>query len=99
MLDDAISVIKPGAVISFSGTSASVAIPTDSAGTTPKYLRLAATQACYARLGASGVTAAAGDLLVQPADAVVIKTHGLGYVAALQVSGGGVLQISPLEDR
>ena len=47
----------------------------------------------------SGVTAAAGDLLVQPADSVVIKTHGLGYIAALQVANGGVLQISPLEDR
>ena len=99
MLDDAISVTKMGSVISFNATSASVAVPTDSAGSTPKYLRLAATQACYARLGGSGVTAAAGDLLVQPADSVVIKTHGLGYIAALQVANGGVLQISPLEDR
>lgn len=99
MSEDAISVVKTGAVIAFGAASAKVAIPTDSAGTIPKYVRVAANQACYVKLGDSGVTAAVGDVLVQPADAVVLKTHGLPYVAAIQVSSGGTVQISPLEDR
>ena len=73
MADDAISVVKTGSTIAFTGTSANVAMPKDSSGTTPKYIRLASTAACYVKIGASGVSAVAGDLLVQPADSVVLK--------------------------
>ena len=99
MQDDAISVVKTGSVISFTGTSANVAIPTDSSGTTPKYVRIASTTACYVKIGPSGVTAAAGDLLVQPADAAIVKVSNQAYIAAIQVSAAGTAQISPLEDR
>lgn len=99
MADDAISVVKTGSTIAFTGTSANVAMPTDSSGTTPKYIRLASTAACYVKIGASGVSAVAGDLLVQPADSVVLKVGRQAYIAALQVSAAGTLQISPLEDQ
>ena len=99
MADDAISVVKTGSTIAFTGTSANVAIPKDSSGTTPKYIRLASTAACYVKIGASGVSAVAGDLLVQPADSVVLKVGRQAYIAALQVSAAGTLQISPLEDQ
>lgn len=99
MADDAISVVKTGSTIAFTGTSANVAMPKDSSGTTPKYIRLASTAACYVKIGASGVSAVAGDLLVQPADSVVLKVGRQAYIAALQVSAAGTLQISPLEDQ
>lgn len=99
MSDDAISVVKTGAIIAFTGTSANVAIPTDSSGTAPKYIRVAANAACYVKIGPAGVTAAAGDLLVQPADAVILKVHNQAYIAAIQVSAAGTVQISPIEDR
>lgn len=99
MSEDAVSIVKTGSIIAFTGTSANVAIPTDSAGTIPKYVRVAANAACYVKVGPSGLTAAAGDALVQPADALILKTHGYGYIAAIQVSAGGTVQISPLEDR
>lgn len=99
MVDDAFTVLKTGSNIAFGAASASVAIPTDSAGNVPKYLRLAATQACYVKLGTAGVSAVAGDLLVQPADSVIVRSYGLTNIAALQVTTGGVLQISPLEDQ
>ena len=99
MQDDAIRVVKTGAIIAFSSTSANVAIPTDSSGTLPKYVRIAANAACYVKIGAAGLTASAGDLLVQPADAVIVKVQNQPYVAALQVSTAGTAQISPLEDR
>jgi len=94
-----IQVFKTGATITTSGTSASVAIPSTTGGNTPpKYVRLAATAACYVKLGQSGVTAVAGDLLVQPGDATIVAVAGSTNIAALQVSAAGVLQISPLEE-
>lgn len=96
---DAIGILKTGVVITFTGTSAGVAIPTDSSGTLPKYIRVAASAACYVKIGPTAPTAVAGDALVQPADALILKTHGYGFIAAIQVAAGGTVQISPLEDR
>lgn len=42
--------------------------------------------------------AAAGDLLIQPGDAVVLDVEGYNEVAAVRVSADGILQISPLEN-
>lgn len=97
--DDAISVVKTGSIIAFGAASANVAIPTDSANTLPKYVRVAANAACYVKIGPAGVAAAAGDVLVQPADAVIMKVLRQPYIAAIQVSAAGTVQISPLEDR
>lgn len=95
---DAINVTNPGASISFTATSAVAAIPA-AGNVAPRYVRLAATQPCYVRLGAgAGITAVPGDLLVQPADAVVLSVPGgLTHVAAVAVGAGGVMQISPLD--
>ena len=56
--------------------SAAQTIPLDSSGNVPKFVRIAATQAAAVRLGGATVTAVATDLLVQPADAVVVSTNG-----------------------
>lgn len=47
---------------------------------------------------AETTTAAAGDVLVQPGDAVVLNTSLASRIAAIQVSTGGVVQVSPCED-
>lgn len=41
--------------------------------------------------------ASAGDMLIQPGDAVIVNALGFDHVAAIQVAGAGVLQISPVE--
>ena len=97
--ETAVSIVKTGSIISFGAASASVAIPTESAGGAPKYIRVVATAPCYVKIGNSGVTAAAGDVLVQPADAVVMKTLRQTHIAAIQVSGAGIVQISPMEGQ
>lgn len=97
MVDDAVTIVKTGSIISVTGTSARVAIPTASDGNVPRYIRVAASAACYIKLGDSGVTAVAGDALVQPADALILSTNGLSHIAAIQVAAGGTAQISPLE--
>lgn len=47
----------------------------------------------------AGLVAAAGDLLIQPAESVVMQLpHGITKVAAIQVTGAGVLNICALEN-
>jgi hypothetical protein len=99
MAQNSMQIFATGNVIAFGAASASVAIPNTLSGTKPKYVRLVSTGACYVKLGAAGVTAAAGDLMVQPADSVVVAVSGCTNIAALQQSAGGTLQISPLEDN
>jgi len=43
-------------------------------------------------------TAAAGDLLIQPGDSLVLNTAGATRVAGIRVAADGVLQVSPVED-
>lgn len=96
-MEDAMTIVNTGSAMSVSGTSATAALPVVS-GSVPKYCRFAATAACYVRVGVAGVTAVAGDVLVQPADSLVLRTHSLTHFAALQVGGAGTLQVSPVED-
>lgn len=97
--DDALIVFQTGVTITTSGTSARVAMGNTSAGALPRFVRIAATAAAYVKFGDNTVTASAGDLLVQPADAVVLAVpKGATNVAAIQVSSAGVVQISSLEN-
>jgi hypothetical protein len=42
--------------------------------------------------------ASAGDLLVQPGDAIIVDAIGFDHVSALQVSEAGVLVVNPVEN-
>jgi hypothetical protein len=98
-MDDFITVTNVGVTITTSGTSARQGIPTASSGEIPRYVRVAATAACYVKIGTSGVTATANDILVQPADAVVLHIpNGVTYIAAIQDSAAGKCNVVPLEN-
>lgn len=94
----ALTITATGAAVTFSGTSSQGTIPNDSSGVIARYIRVAATQACYFRLGLGTATATTTDILVQPADSVVLSTNGLNRFAALQVTAGGVVVVSPMEN-
>lgn len=98
-MDEAVTIVSPGAVITFTAVSASAVLPNCSAGNAAKYVRLVSTQPCYVRITNGAGTAVAGDLMVQPADAVIIRSLGLTHINAVQVVAGGILQISPLENQ
>lgn len=95
----AVTVLATGSTITTSGTSASVTIPNTASGTLPKYVRVAATVAAYVKLDKTSATAAAGDVLVQPGDAVVLVVGNCDKIAAIQVTAAGVVQVSPVEDQ
>lgn len=95
----AMTVVQTGVSIATSGTSASATIPLDSAGNYPRYVRVCATAAANVRIDKTSATAVSTDLLVQNADAVILHIpNGYTKIAAIQVSGAGVVQVSPLEN-
>jgi len=97
-MDDFYTIIAPAADIGTSGTSARIAIPTASSGEIPRYIRVSATAAARVRLGGATVTAVGSDALVQPADAMILSTNGSTYIAAIQDSAAGKVNIAPLEN-
>lgn len=97
--DDSITVVVTGAVITTSGTSTQVPIPNASSGEKPRYIRVASSAAACMRIGKTTAVAVNTDMQVQPGDAVVLHVPlGLDVIAAIQVSGPGSFQISPLEN-
>jgi hypothetical protein len=94
-----ITVIGTGVTIATSGTSASATIPLDQAGNYPRYVRVVATAAAHVRIDKTSATAVTTDMLVQNADSVILHIpSGYTKIAAIQVSGAGVVQVSPLEN-
>lgn len=93
-----LAVNATGLSLTTSGTSASGAIPVDGSGGVPRYIRVAATVACYFRLGKTAATAVATDMLIQPGDAVILATNGRDFAAAIQVTAAGVCNITPLDN-
>jgi hypothetical protein len=96
------TVAKTGVSQASGAASAGTTLPTVSSSSNtdvPKYIRVAATAAAYFRIGAGAQTCVAGDLLVQPGDAVVMAVpSGYTNFACLQVSVAGVVVVTPLEN-
>jgi aspartate/methionine/tyrosine aminotransferase len=93
-----VNIQATGSTIATGAASASVALPNNAAGVAPEWVRVVATAAAYVKVGPSTVTAAAGDMLVQPGDGVLLRAKGWTHIAAIQVTAGGTVQISPVED-
>lgn len=96
--ESAITVTTTGSNIATTGTSANVAIPNTASGAKPAYVRVTATAPAYVKIGVTAPTAAAGDMMVQPADSVILSVGGCAFIAAVQVSAAGIVNIVPLED-
>lgn len=97
MIDDGYAIVAPGISAATGAASVVVALPNNSAGRRPRFVRVTTTAAAYVRLGLAGAAAVAGDALVQPGDSVVLATSGLTHIAAIQVAAAGVMQVSPIE--
>lgn len=92
-----ISITGPGASITTSGASASVAIPTTDSSTLPRYVLVTCTAAAYITPGDSAVVATTDDIIIQPNYPLKLIIAGSTHFAALQVSGAGKVNIIPIE--
>lgn len=98
-MDDFITVMATGVSAVTGAASASSTIPSASDGNKPRYIRVAARNECYVKLGVAGVAATANDILVQPADSVVLHVPaGVTTIAYIQGTAAGLVNIVPLEN-
>lgn len=94
-----ITVTTVGSTLTTGAASANTAIPVASDGNRPRYLRVAATAESYIKLGITGVAATANDLMVQPADAVLLAVpNGITHIAVIQGTAPAKVSIVPLEN-
>lgn len=97
--DDFVTIVAPSANITTGAASASITIPTTSSGEYPRYIRVSSINAAYVKLGTTSATAVAGDILVQPADALILHVpSGYTKIAAIQDAAAGKVNVAPLEN-
>jgi len=98
MFDDALQIFQDGASLTTGAASARVALPVNSAGIAARVVRVAALNACYCKFGDATVVATANNILVQPADAVLLTVpKGATHIAGIQDAAAGKLNIQPVE--
>lgn len=98
MYDDALQIFTTGATLVTGAASARVALPNNSAGSVARVIRVSAINACYCKLGDSEVTATNADILIQPADALVLTVpRGATHIAGIQDSAAGRMNIQAIE--
>ena len=79
--------------------SARSAIPVDGSGNRPSYIRVAARNECYVKIGDSSVTATTNDILVQNADAIIIQVpKAATHIAYIQGTAAGQVNVTPLDN-
>jgi hypothetical protein len=91
-------IFATGKTLTTGAASVNTTLPATLNGTPAKWVRVASTSAAYVKLGAVGVAAVAGDVMVQPGDSIKLAVSGATTIAALQVSAAGTVQISPCEE-
>lgn len=94
-----ITVTAAGFSAATGAASASTAIPVASDGNRPRYIRVAGRNECYVKLGGAAVAATTNDILVQPADSVILAVpNGVTHIAYIQGTGVGQVNVVPLEN-
>lgn len=94
-----ISVSTTGFTAATGASSARSPIPVDGSGNRPTFVRISGINECYVKLGDSTVTATANDLLIQPADAVLIQVgKGITHIAYIQGAAAGKVNVQALDN-
>jgi hypothetical protein len=90
-------IVNTGVNITTSATSASQPIPNNSAGVPADYILVTATANANIRVGKTTATAIATDFMITPGIAAVLNTCDFDVIAAIQTSGPGIVNVTPLE--
>lgn len=98
MIDNAITILATGVSAATGGASARSAIPTNSAGALPNFIRVSGRNECYVKVGNSTVVATGNDALVQPADSLLLRVAGNTHIAYIQGTAAGQINVVPLDD-
>lgn len=95
----AVAIVASGFSAATGAASARTAIPNNASGTAPTYVRVAARNECYVRIGDSSVVATANDVLIQPADSLIMQVpRNMTHIAYIQGTSAGQVNVVPLEN-
>ena len=97
---DALKIIKDGLTVTTSATSASAAIPTNSAGVRARVVRVSCPNSAhyaYVLPGPSTVVATSSSIAIGNFSDIVLDVSGCTHIAYIQGSTGAVINISPIE--
>ena len=94
-----VTIAAVGVTAATGGASAQITIPNDSSGRVPSYIRVAGINECYVKLGVAGVVATTNDVLIQPADSIILQVpKGVTTIAHIQGTTAGKINVIPLEN-
>ncbi len=93
-----LTVFATGFTAATGASSARTALPVNSAGENPRYIRVAGINERYVKPGPSTVTATANDMLIQPADSAILAVNGCTHIAYIQGTSAGKVNVVPLEN-
>lgn len=96
--EGAVQIFATGFTAATGAASARTVIPNNSAGERPRYIRVAAINESYVKLGDAAVTATANDILIQPADSILLAVNGATNIAYIQGTSAGKVNVTPLEN-
>lgn len=98
-MDDFMTILATGISAATGAASARSALPVASSGEIPRYVRVSARNECYVKLGTIAVTATGNDILIQPADSLILAVpRGVTHIAYIQGTAAGQVNVVPLED-
>jgi hypothetical protein len=99
-LQNVLKISVPGVSVTTSGTSTTIAIPNNAAGTPARILRIScpnSTAFAYVMPGTSSVTAAANCIAIGGFGDIQLDVTGCTHIAYIQGSANAVLNIAPVE--
>lgn len=97
-MDDAKVITAAGVTLTSSGTSSNAAIPNNSSGQRPNYIRIQVTNYAFVKFGTAGVVATSNDILVSPNEPEVFAISGTTYIACIQQAAGGIVNVTAMEN-
>ena len=94
-----VTITQVGFTSATGAASANTAIPVSSSGSIPSYIRVAAVNECYVKLGTAGVVATTNDILIQPADSLCLQVpKGITFIAYIQGTAAGKVNVTAMEN-
>lgn len=91
-------IVATGFTAATGAASAITAIPNDSSGRAPNYIRITGNN-CFCKLTTTGGTATSNDMLIQPGDSQIVAVpKGITHIAYIQNAAAGQINVVPLEN-
>jgi hypothetical protein len=91
------TIAAAGTQVTSGAASAQVAIPVRADGVKANYIRVVALASAYVKVGLTGLTATANDILVPAGTSIQLNVHGMTHIAYLQETAAAKLNFLPLE--